>query len=217
MEHMLNQSETWVDSKGTPLPIEDMDPYHAANAHAMMRRTADGARLAKAAYSLPSVHLLPLQDTSDVKQRPGDEHDVYLVTSGAGEDYTVESVFVGNRPAAYRYAAEFNRQGVGLASVEAEFDAAVGVVAAREYAEPYTRVTYTTQVSRDTGTVLTRPVNVRVSQDGDPTVRVDTAHSDEIVVVETSGPDHLLGEIRKTHRERINRVRRRAASTGGDR
>lgn len=164
----------------------------------------------------PFVTLEPREVTEE--QRPGDETRVFLVVEMA-EDYDgrdeVVAVFVGNRVAAYRYAAEMDKFSTVTEVKEMDDHHAGGpglYGQIRRYRDPWTEVQYKTIVNLETAAIVTDyDPTTCVRNDVDPgisfTREADGPRGRYNVVLETVGPDTRLQDIRTLHANNVNTIR----------
>lgn len=155
----------------------------------------------------------------DEVQRPGDEQRVFLAIEPGDYDSpeSVLAAFVGNRVAAYRYAAEHNRYELGGIQVAEWDDNNAGQTEGmygqiRRYRDPWTEVEYKTLVNLETAEVVTDydPVT-RVRNDVDPQMKTDK-EADGLrgrynVFIKTTGPDYEIEALRTRHAHAVNTIR----------
>lgn len=152
-------------------------------------------------------------------QRPGDETKVFIVQAGDYEDRGIEAVFVGNRPAAFRYQVEHDRYNTYCAPAEViEWDDhnagqdENAYAQIRRYREPWTQVRFKTLVDLETSEVLNdHSPDSQVVNDRDP--QIETTKEPEgtrgkfKVYVVTTGPDYELDALRARHAHAVNTIR----------
>lgn len=170
-------------------------------------------------YELPGLALRMLQyatgfTSDDRKYQPGDEHKVFIVTSGDYADYGIRKVFVGNREAAHLWAAQFDRcEGYGAAEVEEhEDDSADSAGAVKQYRTPFVVVKYRTDIAAETAKVTLNLATAQVSAD-----RINPMVTDEYVVgnrrlpdyvrITTTGQDADLATVDELHSARVANIR----------
>jgi hypothetical protein len=161
----------------------------------------------------PPVHILP----DEAAQQPGDETRVFLVWSGCYEDRTVHAVFVGNRVAAYKHAAELDRyESYSDTDVEAWDDHPEGGSGVygqiRRYPDPWTRIQFQTLVDLETGKVEVDTAPYTEIQA--TTERAIESKTEPVGVrgryraqVTTTGPDTEIDEVRRLHADAVNKIR----------
>lgn len=162
-------------------------------------------------YDLP-----PFERTGPARQipadvrKPGDESIVFIASTGDCEDYGIKAVFVGNRQAAYQYAAEHDRYAIAPLEIDELDDSSIGDGVGREYPVPFTEITYHTEIDLDVIDVVSdwRP-RLEIRQAGaQPPTTEKTAirrHSREPdrLVIQTVGPEYQLDEVQALHRTTV--------------
>ncbi len=150
------------------------------------------------------------------QSKPGDDTKVFVVLAGEYEDRAIQAVFVGNRLAALKYEAEYNRyEDWAKAYVQEWEDNHIFGTGAtyREYREPWTRVTFRTVVDLETGDVVSdeRPKTevITTNVGPEPYITKETVgfRGRYKVAISTSGSDHLLDQVRTKHTEYVNKIR----------
>lgn len=170
-------------------------------------------------YRAPEFHVRPPVeiDRDACGQRPGDESKVFLVLVGEYDDRVVDAVFVGNRPAAYRYAAERDRyrkfNDVEVDEWDDHADGGSKVYGQiRRYLDPWTRVEFRTHVDLETGKVVHEAaVDTETMNGVEPSIESRTEPVGrrgrfQASVVST-GPDDRIDELRRTHADAVNQIR----------
>lgn len=207
LDQIQSDVESWLLDKPLVKALADRVEADAV-------KTADvrGRDLVKLEFpdfiELPTLQTVPpVVDSPNWDYRPGDERMVFVATSGEYEDQTTVGVFVGNRRAAYRFAAEYNRY-EGGADVEEWDDNSDGNYAARRYPDPYTEVKFLTSVEFDSGRIFARQTITNVRQGDDPQITVTAEQSDvrrgvSAVRVTTIGPEYKLAEVKSAHHQRV--------------
>lgn len=158
----------------------------------------------------------PARDHVATIAQPGDESKVFIVMHGQYSDQTIDAVFVGNRGAAERYVAEFDRyHGWDEARIEEFEDGATGGGGGlmRTYPDPYTLIAITTHINYYTGAINYNYGQTCLCDDEPNRSKVVTSTSGlgsgkrAAVRIHTQGPDHLIEKIRKVHSDEVARVR----------
>ena len=178
-----------------------------------------------ARIDMPEEHILPgfevkppVEDKAEWAQQPGDEIRVFLVVSGDYESRSPDAVFVGNRLAAHRYAAEINRYNTWAdADVDVMDDSCIGGSLTygqiRKYPTSITLIKYTTLVEFGTARIDRQNVTLGVSQADDPQIKVEASQvsgrrgQQDLVEIVTTGPEGSLENVKRSHYSRVASTR----------
>jgi len=163
------------------------------------------------------VRPLPDFDEDRFAYQRGDENRVFITTAGVYEDTTIKGVFVGNRTAAHRLAAElerYNDYAHAAVQVWDDTDLAKTMIPGvpgkvGKYRYPWSRVEYRTIVDLETAEVLADfEPEVEAVIDSDPGLDIER---DPIgrpgrysLTLITRGPDGSIDKIRSTHADLVN-------------
>lgn len=189
--------------------------------HGFTPDPAQGPTLPAAPIQLPSVDEVTAagveyrhvwqytpDELRDPTEQPGDEHLVFIVTSGSYSDYGIRAVFVGNRAAAVQFADQYDRINTDKAEVEEHDDVGSGG-RARVYYPTYPVIQYTTTVRVSDASIMHSFDQTSLAQGNvvHVSTRAQLAVKGRLVEVVTMGSLDELIRVQKSHSERVAQIR----------
>lgn len=157
----------------------------------------------------------PLPEFEPPEPQQGDEHLVFIVTTGYYSDFSIESAWVGDRVGAHRHAHLLGLKGERSVEIQEESNRSAGPVAVQLSEDPEILVVrYRTAVTSDSAQIRDMDCDLKIDRlSAVPKVTTDVRSREDRygvrvgIEVATLGPIDQLERIRKVHSERLAEVR----------